>query len=320
MVTGAGGFIPGHVCAELVHRGARVRALCRYTSHGGIGTLQALAPEVRDAIEVMRGDVRDAESAGDALRGAGAVIHAAAEIAVPYSQANPRAFFETNVLGSLNVAQAARRHGIRRLVHVSSSEVYGTARSVPITETHPVAPRSPYAASKAGADALMSSFHHSFGLPVAVVRPFNTYGPHQTARALVPTVMTQALAGGPVRLGALNPTRDLTFVTDTAAGLADAVEAPGIEGEVIQLGTGRELSVREVVELVGALLDRELEIRQEPERLRPASSEVDRLLSDASRAHERLGWTPRVAPEDGFRRTLEWLGRRPVEHPERYVT
>jgi NAD dependent epimerase/dehydratase len=307
LVTGAGGFIGGHLSAELVRRGARVRALTQYNSRDDRGTLAWLDPEIVREIEVVAGDLRDAESVGQAVAGSETVFHLGALIAIPYSYVNPRGFFETNVLGTFNVAQSALAAGVERVVHASTSEVYGTAQSVPITEDHPLAAQSPYSASKIGADKLMDSFHRSYGLPATIVRPFNTYGPHQSRRAIVPTIISQALAGDRLRLGALEPRRDLTYVSDTVAGFIAAAEAPAALGRTLQLGTGSDVSVGELVDVVAGLLGRDLEVDVDPARLRPAHSEVMRLISSPRLAFELTGWSPRVDLEEGLRQTIGWL-------------
>lgn len=307
LVTGAGGFIGGHLSTELVRRGARVRALVQYNSRDDRGTLGWFDPEVVSEIEVVSGDLRDAESVAQVIAGSETVFHLGALIAIPYSYVNPRSFFETNVIGSFNVAQAAVAAGVRRVVHASTSEVYGTAQTVPITEEHPLEAQSPYSASKIGADKLMDSFHRSYDLPATVVRPFNTYGPHQSRRAIVPTIISQALAGDRLRLGALDPRRDLTYVSDTVAGFIAAAEAPAALGRTVQLGTGYDVSVGEMVDLVGELLGRELTVDVDPARLRPAKSEVMRLISSPRLALELMGWSPQVELREGLRRTIEWL-------------
>jgi NAD dependent epimerase/dehydratase len=307
LVTGAGGFIGGHLVERLVRDGARVRALVRYNSRNERGTLDWLAPEAVRDVEVMLGDLRDVESVARAVAGTEIVLHLGAQIAIPYSFVNPRDFFETNVLGSLNVAQAARDQGVGRVVHTSTSEVYGTARQIPITEDHPLEPQSPYAASKVAADKLMDSFHRSFGLPVTVLRPFNTYGPHQSARAVIPTIVSQALEGDVLRLGSLDPRRDLTYVADTVDGFVRAATAPEAVGRTIQLGTERDVSVADIVRVVGEVLDKELTVKQDADRVRPEASEVMRLLSSPRLAGELLGWTPQVDLEEGLRRTVEWI-------------
>src|SRR3954451_11062062 len=264
LVTGAGGFIGGHLTGYLVRNGANVRGMTRYNSRGDRGTLDWLDPEIASQVDPYAGDIRDIESVKKAMDGVDVVLHLAAQIAIPYSYVNPRDFFETNVLGTMNVAQSALDLGIDRVVHTSTSEVYGTARIVPITEDHPTEPQSPYAASKVGSDKLMDSFYRSYDLPMVILRPFNTYGPHQSARAVVPTIISQALSGGPVRLGALHTRRDLTFVEDTVAGFVAAATAPAAVGRTIQLGTNHDVSVGELVARVGEIVGRELEVETDP--------------------------------------------------------
>src|SRR3954451_6554800 len=318
VVTGAGGFIGALLPAKLVEMGASVRGLVRYNSRDDRGALSWLEPQVAGEVEVMLGDLRDPESVLAALDGADVVFHLGAQIAIPYSYVNPRDFFETNVVGTLNVAQAALARDVGRVVHTSTSEVYGSAQFVPITESHPLEAQSPYSASKIGADKLMDSFHRSFELPVTTVRPFNTYGPFQSARAVIPTIITQALAGEAVKLGSLHPRRDLTFVTDTAAGFVAAAEAPATVGETIQLGTGSDVTVGEIVEMVGELLGRELNVELDERRIRPEASEVQRLLSDPARMRELTGWAPEVDLRDGLGQTIAWieanLARYRVDH------
>lgn len=307
LVTGGGGFIGGHLAVALARAGAEVRALCRYNSRGDRGALDWFASAETAGVEVCFGDLRDPESVEQAMAGIEVAFHLGAQIAIPYSYVNPRDFFATNVGGTLNVVQAARRANIARLIHVSTSEVYGDARTLPITEEHPLAPRSPYAASKAGADMLVAGWRASFGLPVVTVRPFNTYGPHQSARAVVPTIITQALHGARIRLGSLEPRRDLTFVEDTVGGLITVAQADGVLGGTLQLGNGVDVSIGELVALVSELIGTELEPELDPDRVRPADSEVPRLLCDHSRASELTGWRPAVDLRAGLERTLEWM-------------
>ena len=314
LVTGAGGFIGANLVAALVRDGARVRALVRYNSRNERGALDWLDPKLSGDVEVVAGDLRDIESVTRAVDGNEVVLHLAAQIAIPYSYLNSRDFFETNVLGTLNVAQAALAGEVARVIHTSTSEVYGSAQTPKITERHPLEAQSPYAASKIGADQLMDSFHRSFALPVTILRPFNTYGPFQSARAVIPTIVSQALAGGPLRLGSLHPRRDLTFVADTAAGFIAAAESPGAIGRTVQLGTGRDYSVGEIVEVVGELLGQELEVELDQERVRPQKSEVERLTSDPSLATELLGWRAETELRDGLARTIEWVNA----HRDRY--
>lgn len=307
LVTGAGGFIGSHLTARLVASGARVRALIRYTSRGDRGALDWLADGAIDDVEVVSGDVRDLESIASATKGVEVVFHLAAQIAIPYSYLNPRDFFETNVLGSLNVARAALDNDVARVIHTSTSEVYGSAQTVPITEEHPLETQSPYAASKLGGDKLMDSFNRSFGLPATTLRPFNTFGPHQSARAVIPTIITQALAGGVVKLGSLHPRRDLTYVEDTAAGFVAAAESDAAIGRTVQLGTGYDVSIGDLVDLVGGILGRELEVELDEERVRPEASEVQRLISSPALAEELIGWRPTIGLEQGLERTLRWI-------------
>ena len=306
LVTGAGGFIGGHLVERLVREDARVRAFCRYNSRSDRGTLDWLTPEIQREIDVVMGDLRDVESVSSAVAGAEVVFHLGAQIAIPYSYVNARDYLETNVLGTLNVAQAALQHDVQRLVHTSTSEVYGTAQTAPITESHPLEAQSPYAASKIGADKLIDSFHRSHGLPAVILRPFNTYGPRQSARAVIPTIITQALAGPIVRLGALDPRRDLSYVEDTAAGFIAAARAEAVVGSTIQLGTGESVSVAEIVRLVGDLVGRPLQVEADEDRVRPPLSEVQLLLSDPTRARELLGWEPVVGLRDGLAETIAW--------------
>jgi NAD dependent epimerase/dehydratase len=309
LVTGAGGFIGGHLVQRLVRDGARVRALVRYNSRNERGTLDWIPPEALGDVEAVLGDLRDVESVDRAVAGSEVVFHLGAQIAIPYSFVNPRDFFETNVLGTLNVAQAALARDVSRVVHTSTSEVYGTARQIPITEDHPLEPQSPYAASKVAADKLMDSYHRSFRLPVTVLRPFNTYGPHQSARAVIPTIVSQALEGDVLRLGSLEPRRDLTFVADTVDGFVRAAGAPDAVGRTVQLGTGRDVSIGEVVRIVGEVLGKELTVQNDPDRVRPEASEVMRLIASPALAGELIGWTPQTDLEEGLRRTIEWIDK-----------
>lgn len=307
LVTGAGGFIGGHLATTLVEAGHRVRAFVRYNSRNDRGTLEWHdEPTVRE-LDVVFGDLRDAESVAAALVGVDVVYHLGAQIAIPYSYVNARDFFETNVLGTLNVAEAALRVGVRRVIQTSTSEVYGTAQVVPMTEDHPLQAQSPYAASKIGADMLIESFARSHHLPMTIVRPFNTYGPHQSARAVIPTIITQALAGSAIRLGGLGARRDLTFVSDTVAGFVSAAASAQAVGRTVQLGTGTDASVGEIVELVGECVGRHLAIEFDDARVRPPLSEVERLLSDPRLAGKLFGWRPAVDLRAGLTATIEWI-------------
>jgi dTDP-glucose 4,6-dehydratase len=315
LVTGAEGFIGSHLVEALVRADRDVKAMVLYNFTGSWGWLEQCSPKVKESIELISGDIRDPSSAQDALKDCDVVLNLAALIAIPYSYRAPQSYIETNLLGTLNLLTAARKQGVSRFVQISTSEVYGTAQSVPIREDHPLNAQSPYAASKTGADQLAMSFHHSFGLPVCVLRPFNTYGPRQSARAVIPTVITQLLAGKEkIKLGSLHPTRDFCFVRDTARGMIAAADAPGCEGEVIQLGTGFEISIGDVAHLIAEVMGRKLEIDRERERVRPKGSEVERLLADPAKAKRLLKWSPKWSGAEGLKRglaeTIDWFSKK----------
>lgn len=307
VVTGAGGFIGSHLVETLVRAGADVRALTSYRAQRDLGALAWAPEEVRESIEIVRGDLRDPEAMERLVAGREVVLHLAALVAIPYSYANPRHVFDVNVGGTLNLALAARDAGVRRLVHTSTSEVYGTAQQVPITEQHPIHAQSPYAASKAAADQLVMSFHRSYELPATIVRPFNTYGPRQSMRAVLPTIAVQALTGGPVKLGSLDPRRDMTFVADTVAGFLAAASSPRADGETLQLGTGVDHSVADMVAAVGRAVGRELVVEQDPQRARPAASEVMRLISSPAHMREVTGWEPHYGLDEGIAELVAWI-------------
>lgn len=308
-VTGADGFIGSHLVELLVARGHRVRALAQYNSVGSWGWLDALDADVLAQVEVQLGDVRDPGSVGALVDGADAVCHLAALIAIPYSYRAPRSYVDTNVTGTLNVLEAVKEHRTPRLVHTSTSETYGTALTVPIAETHPLQTQSPYAASKAAADKLAESYHATFGLPVVTLRPFNTFGPRQSARAFIPTVISQIAAGREeVRVGALTPTRDFTFVRDTAAAFHAALTAPGIEGRLFNAGVGGEISMGDLARTIAEVMDRPgVRFVSETERLRPDASEVMRLVCDSALLREATGWKPEHSLRDGLAETAAWL-------------
>jgi NAD dependent epimerase/dehydratase len=320
LVTGADGFIGSHLTERLVTLGAEVRAFCFYNSNGSWGWLDGAEPAVKGGLDVHLGDIRDVRFVEEACRGMDTVFHLAALIAIPYSYTAPESFVDTNVKGTLNVLEAARRAGCRRVIHTSTSEVYGTPKSVPIRETHPLQGQSPYSASKIAADKLCDAYHCSFGLPVVTLRPFNTYGPRQSARAVLPTILVQLLAGKKeVKLGRLEPKRDLTFVADTVEGFVRAGEAKGVEGEVIQLGTGRTVSMGDLFAVACAALGVEARAVQEAQRFRPDNSEVMELLSDPAKAKRLLGWEAAVTLEEGLVRTARWLEKNlHLYYPERY--
>lgn len=312
LVTGSDGFIGSHVVEAMLDAGAHVRAFALYNSFGHLGWLDA-SKAFQSALEsgqaeFILGDIRDAEHVDTAVKGADVVLHLAALIAIPYSYVAPRSYVETNITGTLNVLEAVRRHETSRLVHTSTSEVYGTPESVPITETHALRGQSPYSASKIGADKMAESYALSFETPVTVLRPFNTFGPRQSARAVIPTVIAQLLAGAEqLRLGAVSPQRDFTFVTDTAQGFARAAVTDLDPGSVVQLGTGRTISVGDMVALACKLIGSSAEIVTDEQRVRPDGSEVEILLSDPSRAKELLGWEPEVSLEEGLQQTIDWM-------------
>ncbi len=312
LVTGAAGFIGSHVAEELVRRGADVRAFVRYTSAGSWGWLDEA--ELSDQMQVFAGDIRDPETLVPAMAGVEVVFHLAALIAIPYSYVTPLAYVRTNVEGTTNVLEAAQAAGAGRVVHTSTSEVYGTAQTAPISESHPLVGQSPYSASKIGADKIAESFHAAFELPVVILRPFNTFGPRQSARAVIPTIVTQLLAGQSVRLGALTPTRDLTFAADTADGFLAAGDAPAAVGRTINLGVGQEISIGDLAARIHRLMGREPEVAHDAQRDRPPASEVERLLSDNRLAKELLDWEPRHTLDEGLEVTIEWLSR----HLDRY--
>jgi len=312
LVTGAGGFIGSHLTESLTSLGASVRALVHYNALGSCGWLDH--SPLKEEIEVIAGDICDRDSLHKAMQDVEVVFHLAALIAIPYSYHAPLSYVRTNIEGTLNVLQAARETGGACVIHTSTSEVYGTARYTPIDEAHPLQAQSPYSGSKIGADKLAEAFHLSFGLPVVTVRPFNTFGPRQSARAVIPTIITQALTEDAIRLGNTAPTRDLNFVTDTVAGFVSAAENQQAIGEVINLGTGREVSVRELAQTILKIMGKDLPIKIDDQRVRPQSSEVERLCADNAKAREILHWQPRYALEDGLRQTIDWIR----ENNERY--
>lgn len=315
LVTGAGGFIGSHLVEALVGAGARVKALVRYTSRGGWGHLEQVVPQVGDSVEIVPGDVRDSQFMRDQVRGSDIVFHLAALIGIPYSYEASESYVDTNVRGTLNVLQAAREAGGPRVVITSTSEVYGTACYTPMDEKHPLQAQSPYSASKIAADKLAESYHLSFGLPVVTVRPFNTYGPRQSARAVIPTIVSQALAGGDtLRLGSLDPVRDLTYVGDTVRGFLRAGVAEQAVGQVINLGTGQGTSIGELAQMVMQIVGRKLAIVADADRIRPPASEVRLLIAKTERAHELLGWEPEVPLAEGLQRVIEYISANMVAY------
>jgi dTDP-glucose 4,6-dehydratase len=309
LVTGAGGFIGSHLTERLAREGADVRAFVRYNSRGDEGLLSLLPYDLYEGIHVIAGDLRDVEAVRQAVRGVDTVFHLGALIAIPYSYLHPREVIETNVMGTLNVLMAAREYGARRVVHTSTSEVYGTAQYVPIDEEHPLQAQSPYSASKIGADKIVQSFNLSFGLPVTTLRPFNTYGPRQSARAVIPTIISQALARDQINIGALAPMRDFTFVLDTVEGFLKIAQAEAAIGQAINVGTGSCISIGDLIDRVLGIVGRDLPIIPEEKRLRPEKSEVMRLHASNKKALELMGWKPLFSLDEGLSRTIEWIGQ-----------
>lgn len=308
LVTGAGGFIGSNLTDALLKRGDDVTALVQYNARGSWGWLDLYQDDCPANLQVVLGNVTDAEQMSNLSAGNDTILHLAALIGIPYSYQAPRSYVQTNVIGTLNLLEAARRHDIPRFIHTSTSEVYGSACYTPIDEAHPLQGQSPYSASKIGADKLVESYHCSFEVPVITVRPFNTYGPRQSTRAVIPTIITQALAGPTVRLGSLDPIRDLTYVADTAAGFIAAADAPDAAiGGTYNLGTGEAVSIGQLAETINDLLGNTFEVVTDDARIRPAKSEVQLLLSENQHAHETLGWQPRVSLRDGLSHTIDWL-------------
>jgi NAD dependent epimerase/dehydratase len=322
-VTGSEGFIASHLVEALVHRGHSVRAMVQYNSFSSAGWLDKVSPEILEHVEIRMGDVRDHRSVMDLVDGVDSVCHLAALIAIPYSYQAPESYLATNALGTLNILEAARDLGTRRIIHTSTSEVYGTARTVPIHESHPLQAQSPYAASKIAADKMAESYHLSFDVPVVTLRPFNTYGPRQSARAVIPTTISQIAAGKrEIQLGALDPTRDFNFVLDTVNAFLALLDADdSVLGQTYNAGSGREISVGDIVSLIAAVMDADVEVTLDPNRIRPSGSEVMRLLADATALQEATSWKPEYTLEEGLAQTAHWFCN-PVNlaayHTDRY--
>jgi dTDP-glucose 4,6-dehydratase len=311
LVTGAGGFIGSHLVEELVIKGCKVTAFVHYNSFNRWGWLDYLPKEMLSSIKVFTGDIRDPHGVKKAMEQAEVVFHLAALIGIPYSYHSPDTYVDTNEKGTLNILQSARELNVERIIHTSTSEVYGTAQFVPITEEHPINPQSPYAATKAGADFLALTFYRSFQTPVVIIRPFNTYGPRQSARAVVPTIITQILAGQKViKLGSINPTRDLNFVKDTVRGFILAAESETGTGEVIQIGSGQEKSIGELALKVAEIMGVSISVVSEEERIRPEKSEVERLLADSGMAKKVIHWEPLFSLEQGLTETIHWFSQK----------
>lgn len=320
LVTGAAGFIGSHLTEALVNAGAEVTAMVRYNSASSLGNLALLGRDTLARLHIQAGTVEDSDFVFRVVESQDIVLHLAALIAIPYSYVAPRSYFRTNVEGTLNVLEAVRRFGVRRVVHTSTSETYGTARYEPIDEDHPLQGQSPYSASKIAADKLAESYARSFATPVVTLRPFNTFGPRQSARAFIPTIIAQALAGDTVRLGSLSPVRDMTFVADTVEGFLRAATTPGIEGETIHLGTGEAHTIGAFAERILRLMDSRATIVPDPARERPADSEVMKLISTPARAKRLMDWQPRVGLDEGLRQTIAFVAAHPqLYRPDTYT-
>lgn len=323
LITGADGFIGSHVTEELVRRGYETKAFVLYNSFNSWGWLDSVPKEVKDSVEIFSGDVRDPHGVKKAMAGCDRVLHLAALIAIPYSYHSPDTYVETNVKGTLNIVQAARELAVEKVVHTSTSEVYGTARFVPITEEHPLQGQSPYSASKIGADHLAMSFYHSFNTPVAIIRPFNTYGPRQSARAVIPTVITQIANNEPkIKLGSLTPTRDFNYIKDTVSGFMAVLENDASIGEVINIGSNYEISIGNTVRLIAEIMGKRIDIDTDEQRIRPENSEVERLWAENKKARELLNWNPSYGSLEGLKRglseTIEWFTKQ--ENLKQYKT
>jgi NAD dependent epimerase/dehydratase len=312
LITGAGGFIGSHLTEWLIREGRDVKAFVHYNSFNSWGWLDYCGKDVRDCIDVFAGDIRDPHGVRQAMQGCNIVIHLAALIGIPYSYHSPDTYVDTNIKGTLNVVQAAREFGLEKVIHTSTSEVYGTSRVVPIAEDHPLQGKSPYSATKIGADKIAMSFYHSFETPVIIIRPFNTYGPRQSARAVIPTIITQIACGKrKIRLGSLHPTRDFNYITDTVRGFVAVADSDNCIGEVINIGNNYEISIADTTELIAEIMDVSIKIEKEDKRVRPDKSEVERLWADNSKIKRLTGWEPDYGGRNGFIRglkeTIKWF-------------
>lgn len=308
LITGADGFIGSHLVERLVEIEANVTALVQYNSFNSLGWLESIDPALKKEIKVYTGDIREYDNMKKAIQGQSIVLHLAALIAIPYSYQSPAAYVRTNVEGTLNVLEACREYAVEKVVHTSTSEVYGTAQYVPIDESHPLQGQSPYSASKIGADKIAESYYRSFMLPVATIRPFNTYGPRQSARAIIPTIISQILSGkNQIKLGALAPTRDFNYVKDTVEGFIKVAEADKAVGEVINIGSGTEISIGDLVSKITRLLDKDIKVVADEERIRPEKSEVNRLCADNKKAFEIAGWEGKYSLDEGLKETIRWI-------------
>lgn len=307
LVTGAGGFIGSHLAEHLVGLGAEVKAFVRYNSRNDWGLLELLPREKLNEIEIVMGDLRDSNAVHHAAKDVDIIFHLGSLVAIPYSYVHPREVIETNVMGTLNILMAAKENGIEEVIHASTSEVYGTAQYVPMDEKHPLQGQSPYSASKIGADMIAESFYRSFGVPVAIIRPFNTYGPRQSARAVIPTIISQALTREQVCLGSLHPTRDYTYVDDIVEAFIKVAESPSSIGGVINIGANFEISIGDIAKKIISIVGKNIDIVTDPRRIRPERSEVERLWCDNSQAKNRLGWEPKISFDEGLRKTIMWI-------------
>jgi dTDP-glucose 4,6-dehydratase len=319
LVTGAGGFIGSHLTERLFELGANIRAFVRYTSRADEGFIKYFSHDLREHMDILYGDISELETVAKAMDGVDIVFNLAALVGIPYSYIHPQEVIEANTIGTLNVLMAARDVGVEKLIQTSTSEVYGTARYVPINEDHPKQPQSPYSASKIAADAIALSFYHSFDLPVAVIRPFNTYGPRQSDRAVIPAIISQALTKDKLTLGNTAPTRDFTFVTDTAEGFVKVAESDKSVGMEVNIGSGQEISIKDLTRRIVSLVGRDIVIEQDEGRVRPARSEVERLCADNSIARSVLGWSPKVSLTHGLEETISFIRKHPdFYNPDRY--
>lgn len=319
LVTGAGGFIGSHLTEELASRGARVRAFVRYNSKNSEGFLEQFSAQTKERVEAFKGDIVDLHTMQQAAQGMDVIFHLAASISVPYSFVHPYEVVRTNTMGTMNALQAAKDAGVQKIVVTSSSETYGTALYSPIDEKHPLQTQSPYAASKAAGDKIAESYHRAYGIPVTVLRPFNTFGPRQSQRAVIPTIISQALMSDKIRVGALTPRRDWTFVLDTVDGFIKAAESEKALGKLMNIGSGQDFSVAETAQKILKIVGKDLPIESEEERLRPGNAEVHKLLADTKLAKELTGWAPKYTFNEGLRLTIEWINKNLADYqPRKY--
>jgi len=320
LITGAGGFIGSHLTEEVVRLGANTRIFLRYNSRDDKGLIGKLPKSIQDSLEVFVGDIKDPEAVRKSVKGCDMVFHLAALIAIPYSYVNPFDFVQTNVLGTANILNACLDNNISKIVHTSTSEVYGTARYVPIDEEHPIQPQSPYSASKASADVLAKSYFCSFGLPISIIRPFNTFGPRQSFRAIIPTIIFQALKKDKIKLGSVKPTRDFNYIDDTVEGFILMAEKEKSIGEVINIGSGKEITIEDLVYNIAKMMNKKIEIIKEETRVRPEKSEVFRLCGNNKKAKEILNWSPKVSLAEGLKKTIEWIKSNDFKRkPDKYI-